>query len=139
MVTDLRGSHRCLLHEDLTRQVIGAFFDVYNELGFGYVEAVYQRALAIALERRAIPHIRERALDVYYCGEKVGSYRADVVVDDRVLLELKVAERIHPLHEAQVLNYLKGTGLRVGLVLNFGPNPTFKRLIFSPRTSRQRG
>jgi len=120
-----------LVHGELTREIIGAFFDVYNELGFGFLEAVYQRALPMALAERGIESRREVPLTVHFRGQPIGDYRADLVVDGRVIVETKAAEKIIPVHELQLLTYLRATKLTVGLLLNFGPRPTFRRLILS--------
>ena len=120
-----------LVHGGLTREIIGAFYDVYNELGYGFVESVYQHALPLALTKRAVHSERELPLTVRFQGVVVGNYRADLVVEGKVIVESKVAERILPVHEMQLLNYLKATGISVGLVLNFGPRPTFRRLLLS--------
>jgi len=120
-----------LVHGEVTREIIGAFFDVYNELGYGFVEAVYQRALPVALAMRGVQSARETPLSVWFRGEIVGHYRADLIVEGKVIVECKVADRILPVHEVQLLNYLKATGIAVGLVLNFGPQPTFRRLLLT--------
>jgi GxxExxY protein len=120
-----------LVHGDLTRQIIGAFYDVYNELGYGFVESVYQHALPIALAKRGLRSQREFPLTVRYLGAIVGEYRADLLVEEKVIVESKVADKIVTVHEMQLLNYLKATRITVGLVLNFGPRPTFRRLLLS--------
>jgi GxxExxY protein len=120
-----------LLHGRVTREIIGAFFDVYNELGYGFFEAVYQRALPLALEARGIGCEREVPLVVRFRGAVVGEYRADLVVEKTVIVESKVADKLLPAHEMQLLNYLKATGITVGLALNFGPRATFRRLLLS--------
>ncbi|MBI3566988.1 MAG: GxxExxY protein [Gemmatimonadetes bacterium] len=118
-----------LLAGDVTREIIGAFFDVYNELGYGFLENVYQRALPVALAARGIRLEREVPMRISFRGESVGDYRADLIVDGRVVVEIKAVERLVSAHEAQLLNYLRATGLRVGLILNFGPQATFRRLM----------
>ncbi len=125
-----------LVHGELTRHIIGAFFEVYNELGYGFVESVYQRALPLALAAQGVRSEREVPLSVRFRGEVVGDYRADLVVEGKVIVESKVADKILPVHEMQLLNYLRATGITVGLVLNFGPRPTFRRLLL---TSPQEG
>jgi GxxExxY protein len=120
-----------LVHGALTREIIGAFFDVYNELGYGFVESVYQRALPLALTARGARSEREVPLTVQFRGVAVGDYRADLVVEGKVIVESKVADRIFPVHEMQLLNYLKATGIALGLVLNYGPQPTFRRLLLT--------
>lgn len=120
-----------LLHEDLSREIIGAFFDVYNDLRPGFLESVYKRAMLIALNERGIACERERSVTVYFRGTPVGDFRADLFVEEHVIVELKTADKIHAAHEAQVLNYLKATRVHVGFVLNFGPKPSFRRLVSS--------
>jgi len=119
------------VHGDLTREIIGAFYQVYNSLGYGYVESVYQRALPLALAKRGFRSEREVPLSVSFMETVVGDYRADLVVEGKVIVETKVADKILPVHEMQLLNYLKGTGIAVGLVLNFGPRPTFRRMLLT--------
>jgi GxxExxY protein len=97
----------------------------------GFVQSVYQRALSLALAARGIQSEREVPLSVQFRGEVVGDYRADLVVEGKVIVESKVAERILPVHEMQLLNYLRATGITVGLVLSFGPRPTLRRLLLT--------
>ena len=118
-----------LLHKELTGEIVGAFYEVYNELGAGYLESVYKRALAIALSARGISNAREVPLDVYFRGVCVGEFRADLIVQSLVIVESKAVARLASTHDAQLLNYLKASGLSVGLLFNFGPRPTFKRLV----------
>ncbi|MGB3713184.1 MAG: GxxExxY protein [Candidatus Promineifilaceae bacterium] len=119
-----------LKHSELTSAIIGAFYDVYNELGYGFLEKVYENALAHELQKRG-HHVQQQApIDVTYNGLLVGSYFADLLVDEAVILELKAAKAIAEEHEAQLLNYLKATEIDVGLILNFGPEPQVKRKIF---------
>ena len=120
-----------LVHGDLTRQIIGAYYDVYNVLGFGFVESVYQKALPLALRARGVASQREVALSVSYLGSVVGEYRADLIVDAKVIVECKVAAKILPIHEMQLVNYLKASTINVGLILNFGPEPAVRRLVLS--------
>jgi GxxExxY protein len=118
-----------LVHGELTHGIIGAFYEIYRRLGYGYFEAVYQRALPIELAFRGLKAEREVPLTVRYRGELVGEYRADLIVEGKVIVETKAGERIIQAHEMQLLNYLSTTGLRVGLILNFGPRPSFRRLL----------
>ncbi|MGH7656383.1 MAG: GxxExxY protein [Gemmatimonadaceae bacterium] len=120
-----------LVHGDLTRGIIGAFYDVYNRLGYGFAESVYQHALPIALAKRGLKSEREVPLNVIYEQRTVGVFRADLIVEEKVIVETKVADKIVNVHEMQLLNYLKATGLNVGLILNFGPNATFRRMFLS--------
>jgi len=117
-------------HSELTDLIIGVFYEVYNELGFGFLESVYRNALQLALIEKGLSVESEKAISVYFRGKKVGDFRADLVVNDLVLLELKTAEAIAIPHEAQVLNYLRSTAVEIGLILNFGPKPQVRRLLF---------
>jgi len=118
-----------LAHGAVTREVIGGFLHVHNALGSGLAESVYGRALPIALERRSLTVTREKMLRVWYEGVVVGEFRADLMVDDCVLVELKAVEKLARIHEAQVYNYLRITKLPVGLLLNFGPTPQYRRIM----------
>ena len=120
-----------LAHGEITREVIGAFYEVYNILGYGYGESVFANALPVALAERGLRFEREAPLAVRYRDVVVGVFRADLIVEGRVLVELKVAERIAAAHESQVLNYLRASGLRVALILNFGAKPAVRRLVWS--------
>ncbi len=117
-------------HSELTELIIGIFYGVYNELGFGFLESVYRRALQMALQSKGLTVQAEVPVAVFFRGKNVGDFRADLVVNGCVLLELKTAEGIAIVHEAQLLNYLKATTLEVGLLLNFGPRPQVRRLVF---------
>ncbi len=126
-----------LLQEDLTRRIIGAFYEVYKRMGGGFAEAVYEEALARELEDEGLVVERQFQIPVDYRGSTVGQFRADIVVSGTVLVEIKVREELRPVHRAQLLNYLRATSLEIGLLFNFGPKPQFKRLVFS--NSRKRG
>lgn len=117
------------LHAALTARILAAYFEVYNELGGGFLESVYQRALAIALVQAGLNVAAEVAVPVYFCGELVGSFRADLVVNGCVLLELKAVSILDREHDGQLLHYLRATDHEVGLLLNFGPKAQFKRFI----------
>lgn len=120
-----------LIHADITHEIIGAFYDVYNALGFGFVESVYANALPIALAKRGLELEREKPLTVQYRGILVGSFRADLLVEDKVIVEIKVADHITALHERQTLNYLRASGIPVGLIFNFGPKAETRRMYWS--------
>jgi GxxExxY protein len=120
-----------MLEERLTGRIIAAFYAVYRNLGFGFLEKVYERALAIELRRRGLRVVCQKPVRVYYMGELVGEYVADLFVEDRVIVELKAAEALHPAHETQLINYLRATEVEVGLLLNFGGTPQFSRKVFS--------
>lgn len=118
-----------LKHGDITERIIRVFFDVYNELGYGFLEAVYSAAMRHALNEAGLDVESELSIPVNFRGRVIGEYRADLIVGGRVLVELKAARALEPSHEAQVLNYLKATRFEVGLLLNFGPQPTVRRFI----------
>jgi len=130
-----------LKHRELTEKIIGVFYEVYNELGHGFLESVYEEAMAVALPQAGLKLERQVPLRVTFRGAVVGDFRANLLVENAVLLELKAAREIEPVHEAQLLNYLRATQIEVGLVLNFGPKPQFKRLVFenSRKETRQKG
>jgi GxxExxY protein len=117
-------------HDDVTEQAIGAFYQVYNVLGWGFLEKVYQNATEIELGKRGLRVLPQAKIEVYYDGRHVGEYFADFLVEDRVILELKAVEQLAPEHEAQLVNYLKASSVDVGLLLNFGPKPQVRRKIF---------
>ncbi len=123
-------------HEDITERIIGAFYHVYNTLGWGFLEKVYQNALVIELRKRGIAVVANARIEVFYDGELIGDYIADLLIEECVIAELKAAESIAPAHEAQLVNYLKATSIDVGLLLNFGPKPQVRRKIFE--TARYR-
>jgi GxxExxY protein len=122
-----------LLHRELTERVLNSYFAVYDDRGYGFAEGVYARSLVVELQSRGISVAREVETKVFYKGVEVGSYRADLIVEGKVLLEVKATEALVKSDDRQVLNYLKATRLEVGLLLNFGPKPAFRRLVLSPR------
>ena len=120
-----------LLHVDLTDRIIGEFYDVFNELGHGFVESVYEEAMVIALRAAGLRVDRQVLVTVYFRGQVVGMLKADLVVECRVVVELKASRAIDSAHEAQLINYMRATELEVGLLLNFGTRPSFKRLVYT--------
>src|SRR6476646_6892545 len=116
-------------HSALTELIIGTFYGVYNELGYGFLESVYRISLQLALLAQGVEVEQEVPVAVYFRGKNVGDFRADLVVNRVVLLELKTADAIAAAHEAQVINYLRATALELGLILNFGPKPQARRLL----------
>lgn len=114
-------------HKDLTEKIIQAFYTVYNTLGYGFLEKVYENALAIELPGLGLNVIQQAPIVVYYKELAVGNYDADLLVENLVIVELKATRTLAPEHEAQLLNYLKATPYEVGLLLNFGPQPQIKR------------
>ncbi|WP_310377594.1 GxxExxY protein [Flavobacterium sp.] len=119
-----------LLHEELTNAIIKTFYEVYNELGYGFLEKVYQNSLYLELKNKGYKVEAQKKISVYYKETEVGEYYADLLVEDLIILELKAAECIVKDFENQILNYLRGTDCEVGLLLNFGKKPEFKRKIF---------
>lgn len=122
----------------LTEAIIGAFFAVYNELGFGFLESVYVRALQIELKARGIRSQREAEIEVFYRGEDAGYFRIDLYVERRVIVEVKTLTALAEPERKQLLNYLRATKTEVGLLLNFGPKARFMRMVFSKEARRQR-
>src|SRR6476620_8652291 len=121
-------------HQEVTRKIIGIFYAVYNELGHGFLESVYQDSLVIALKAEGRRLCTPVESPVWFRGNNVGNFEGDVLVENCVLLELKAARALDSTHQAQLLNYLRATEIEVGLLLNFGLKPEFKRLIFdNPR------
>jgi GxxExxY protein len=115
----------------LTQKIIGVFYEVYNELGHGFLESVYQKSLALALESAGLNACSRIDIPVWFRGHQVGQFEADMLVEKCVLLELKATRALDSSHRAQLLNYLKATEIEVGLLLNFGPRPEFKRLAYN--------
>jgi GxxExxY protein len=122
-----------MLHRKLTGRIIKAFYEVYNELGTGFLESVYENAFYLVLGENGMTVEKQMPITVYFRGKIVGNYKADLVVEDKVLIELKAIRTILPEHEAQIINYLKATKLDIGLLMNFGNKPEFKRFIFDKK------
>ncbi len=120
-----------LQHQDITEQIIGAAFEVYRVLGYGFLEKVYQKAMQVELQLRGIKSELESKIKVRYKDAFVGDYSADLLVEDSILVELKIAKTYHPEDEPQLLNELKATGIKVGMLFNFGKNKVeFKRMVY---------
>ena len=118
-------------YEDITSQILEVFFKrVYRRLGYGFLEKVYENAMALELRRMGLKVVQQQPIPVYYGPDVVGEYFADLVVEDKVIVELKAARALADEHEAQLLNYLRATPYEVGLLLNFGPKPQFIRKAF---------
>ena len=120
-----------LLHGEITQAIIGAFYDSYNALGWGYPESIYANAMPIFLRRRGLHFEREVPLRVTLEGVLLGEFRPDLVVAGKVIVELKACDRLAGAHEAQLISYLKASGYQVGLLLNFGPKPELRRIIWT--------
>ena len=123
MKTDLK-------HGLITDQILKVFYEVYNELGHGFLESVYHRSLILALESVGLNVCSKVPIPVWFRGTRVGRFEADILVEKCVLLELKAVRTLDWSHRAQLLNYLRATEIEVGLLLNFGEKPEFKRVIF---------
>lgn len=122
--------------EELTGQIIKSFYKVYNTLGYGFLEQIYHNALIIELTRAELKVETEKSIAVYYEGKILGTFSADLVIEEKVIIEIKAKERIHEAHEAQLLNYLRATEIEIGLLLNFGRSAEFKRKYFSNNNKR---
>lgn len=120
-----------LLHQDVTDKILRGFYNVYNELGYGFLEKVYENALMIEMEELGVNAAQQRPIQVRYKGRPVGDYFADLMVEEKVIVELKTAKGLADEHEAQLLNYLRGTRTPVGLLLNFGSKPEFVRKVLN--------
>ncbi len=123
---------------EITEKIIGVFFEVYNELGFGFLESVYHKAMLHALVDAGLRAETQVYLPVFFRGHLVGDFFADIFVERAVILELKAADELDPAHNSQLLNYLKASPAEVGMLLNFGPKPRFNRLVFDNERKRSR-
>lgn len=119
------------IHSEITDLIIKAFYNVYNKLGYGFLEKVYENGMMIELKRLGLNAEKQKQLKVFYDEFEIGEYYADIIVNDCVIVELKAAEAICPEHEAQLVNYLKASDIEVGLLLNFGKEPKFKRRVLT--------
>jgi GxxExxY protein len=120
-----------LKHQNITELIIKAFYNVYNSLGYGFLEKVYENAMMIELRNLGLNVQRQLPIKVFYEEQLVGEYFADIIVEGHIIVELKAAENLCDAHEFQLINYLKATELEIGLLLNFGKKPQFRRKIFT--------
>lgn len=120
-----------LLHSEITGEIIKSFYKVYNTLGYGFLEKVYENSLAFELSGKGFFVQQQLPISVYYNGKIAGEYFADLIINNKVIIEIKTASAIDKAHEAQLLNYLKATEIEVGLVLNFGHKPEKVRKVFT--------
>ena len=118
-------------HSQLTQNIIKAYYNVYNTLGFGFLEKVYENAMVLELKEMGFEVEKQKQIDVFYHNKPIGTYYADLLVNDQVILELKASQYLLEDHEIQLINYLDATKIKVGLLLNFGKKPEFKRKIYS--------
>nr|WP_261361752.1 GxxExxY protein [Aeoliella straminimaris] len=135
-----------LIHSELTEKIISAFYEVYNTLGHGFLEKVYENAMVTALRKRGLTVQQQRPIEVRFDGQVVGEYFADLYINELIIIEIKISEAIGDAHKSQLLNYLAATGTELGILFNFGPQPSFTRKVmtrfesmaaesFNPRTS----
>jgi len=124
-------------YQELTEKIIKIFYKIYNRLGYGFLEKVYENAMMIELKKENIPALAQAPINVIYDDEVIGEYYADILVDNKIIVELKAARNLSGENEAQLLNYLKATGIEVGLLLNFGAKPELKRKVFDNSRKRQ--
>ena len=126
-----------LLHKNITDIILKSYYKVFNNLGYGFLEKVYENALFYELKKQGLVCEKQKPIKVYYDEIQVGEYYADIIVNECNIIELKAAESLAEEHEFQLINYLKATDIEVGLVLNFGKNPQFKRKIFTNNKKNQ--
>jgi GxxExxY protein len=134
----MNANERGFKYFELTQKIIGVYYDVYNELGVGFLESVYQKSLALALESAGLKVCSRIDIPVWFRGHQVGQFEGDLLVEQCVLLELKAARALGSAHQAQLMNYLRATEIEVGLLLNFGPKPEFKRVAYDNSRKRLR-
>lgn len=120
-----------LMHQETTETIIKCFYKVYNSLGFGFLEKVYEKAMMIELVNHHLNALNQFPIKVLYNNQIIGDYYADILVENCIVVELKAAETLIPEHEQQVINYLKATDLELGLLFNFGKKAEFRRIIFT--------
>lgn len=118
-------------HSELTGKIMKAYFNVYNALGYGFLEKVYENAMMIELKKMGLNCQKQFPIEVFYDTEHVGNYYADIIVNQKVIIELKASEFLVAEHECQLVNYLRATKIEVGLLLNFGSEPQYKRKVLS--------
>ena len=126
----MNADYQDFKHKELTEKIINIFYRVYNKLGYGFLQKVYENAMMIEFKREGILAISQSPIKVFYEGDVIGEYYADILVDNKVIIEIKAAKRLVEENEAQLLNYLKATDIEVGLLLNFGTEPEVKRKAF---------
>ncbi|GGD18403.1 GxxExxY protein [Flavobacterium orientale] len=126
-----------LLHKSITDAIIKSYYNVYNELGYGFLEKVYQNAMFIELTSLGYKVEAQKQIKVYYKNNLVGEYYSDLLVEDKVIVELKATELLMNVHIAQIMNYLKATPIEVGMLLNFGEEKEFKRIIYTNNRKNQ--
>ena len=126
-----------MIDEELTGRVIKVFYKIYNTLGYGFIESIYHNSMIIELVKEGLSIETEKPISVYYGPNVAGTFSADLVVEEKIILELKAKESLHSAHEAQLTNYLRATDVELGFLLNFGKEPEFKRKYFSNEKKRR--
>ncbi|NLE62519.1 MAG: GxxExxY protein [Bacteroidales bacterium] len=126
-----------LLHKELTDEIIKCYYIVYNKLGYGFLEKVYEKAMIIELTKKNLRVECQKSIEVYYDNNIIGNYYADLIVENKVIIELKACEYLREEHKLQMINYLKATTIEIGLLMNFGKEPEFSRKIFSNKNKKQ--
>ncbi len=126
----MNADYQDFKYVELTEKIIEIYYRVYNKLGYGFLEKIYKNAMMIEFKKENISAVSQSAIRVLYEGEIVGEYFADILISDKIIVEIKAAKNVAEEHEAQLLNYLKATDIEVGLLLNYGPKPNFKRKAF---------
>ena len=126
----MKTDYEDIKHKELTERIINIFYKVYNKLGYGFLEKVYENAMLREFKKENIPAVSQSPIKVFYEDEIIGEYFADIFVDDKVIVEIKAAKGLALENEAQLLNYLKATDIEVGLLLNFGTKPEIKHKVF---------
>ncbi|UPQ80760.1 GxxExxY protein [Flavobacterium azooxidireducens] len=120
-----------LLHKSITDAILKAYYNVYNELGSGFLEKVYQNSMFFELKSFGLKVEAQKQIKVYFKNQLVGDFYSDLLIEDKVIVELKATEFLMDIHTAQIINYLKATPIEVGMLLNFGEEPEFKRVIYT--------
>ena len=123
-----------MIYEEITEKIIGAFYKVYNTLGYGFLEKVYENAMIVELKKIGLNVKQQENIKVFYEDIEVGSYFADLIIEDKIILELKCWQSLREEHRNQLINYLKATNIEVGLLLNFGKKSEFKRVVFTKKS-----
>src|SRR3989338_111288 len=126
----MNADYQDFKHKELTEKIINIFYRICSKLGYGFLEKVYENAMIIELEKEGVPAVSQAVISVRYDGKIIGEYYADILVDNRVIVEIKASRQLVEENEAQLLNYLKASNIEVGLLLNFGPKPEVKRKAF---------
>ena len=118
-----------IIERDLSREIVGAFYDVYNALGYGFLESIYAKGMEVALRRRGLSVEREVGCEIYFMGERLGVHRADILVERRIVVEVKASQALADINKRQLLNYVTAFGVQLGILLHFGPKPSFDRVL----------